>query len=346
MLATATGIGTKACRVVKMAKRVGLTLGKFAPLHRGHQYVIETALAEMDEVWIMIYDTDVIDIPLSVRANWLRRLYPAERVRVIEARNGPQKSKCSTERAYEIAEEQFIMRLLDDQQITHFYSSEPYGRHVSIALDAVDRRVDEARQQVPISATMIRGDAYRYRSYVHPLVYADFVQKVVFVGAMSTGKSTIVEALAARYQTVFMPEYGRKYWETRQINRRLPFEAFIEIAQGHIRREDELVLQARRFLFCDTNAWATRLFCLDYHGRCSAELDNLCDQVRTRYSLVFLCEDDIPYDDTWDRSGEQKRSEFHRLVVQDLHERNIPFVRLRGSLEQRMNTVDQHLQRL
>ena len=29
-------------------KKVGLTLGKFAPMHQGHQYVIETALAEMD----------------------------------------------------------------------------------------------------------------------------------------------------------------------------------------------------------------------------------------------------------------------------------------------------------
>ena len=34
----------------------GLTLGKFAPFHRGHQFVVETALAEMDEVIVIIYD--------------------------------------------------------------------------------------------------------------------------------------------------------------------------------------------------------------------------------------------------------------------------------------------------
>ncbi len=32
----------------------GLTLGKFAPLHRGHQLLIDTALAEVDELVITI----------------------------------------------------------------------------------------------------------------------------------------------------------------------------------------------------------------------------------------------------------------------------------------------------
>jgi len=39
-----------------MINKCGLTLGKFAPLHQGHQYVIETALTEMDEVVLIIYD--------------------------------------------------------------------------------------------------------------------------------------------------------------------------------------------------------------------------------------------------------------------------------------------------
>ncbi|MDZ7902667.1 MAG: adenylyltransferase/cytidyltransferase family protein, partial [Rheinheimera sp.] len=47
----------------------GLTLGKFAPFHRGHQLLIETALAETDEVVVLIYATDVIEVPLQVRAN-------------------------------------------------------------------------------------------------------------------------------------------------------------------------------------------------------------------------------------------------------------------------------------
>lgn len=55
----------------------GLTLGKFAPLHKGHQLLIETALAEMDDVIVIIYDCpEVTNIPLPVRADWIRQLYP------------------------------------------------------------------------------------------------------------------------------------------------------------------------------------------------------------------------------------------------------------------------------
>ncbi|SHE14051.1 nicotinamide-nucleotide adenylyltransferase [Chlamydia abortus] len=64
-------------------KKLGLTLGKFAPLHKGHQFMIETALQEVDELIVVIYETDVMTIPLHIRASWIRKLYPA--VRVIEA---------------------------------------------------------------------------------------------------------------------------------------------------------------------------------------------------------------------------------------------------------------------
>ena len=68
--------------------RVGLTLGKYAPLHQGHQLVIETALAEMERVIVIIYDCpEITPIALPVRAGWIRRLYPS--VELVEAWDGP-----------------------------------------------------------------------------------------------------------------------------------------------------------------------------------------------------------------------------------------------------------------
>ncbi len=37
-----------------MGMKRGLTLGKYAPLHRGHQLVIETGLAETDEMVVIV----------------------------------------------------------------------------------------------------------------------------------------------------------------------------------------------------------------------------------------------------------------------------------------------------
>ncbi|MCL6602113.1 MAG: AAA family ATPase [Paenibacillus sp.] len=320
-------------------KTLGLTLGKFAPLHKGHQLMIETALQEVDELIVVIYDTEVTPIPLHIRAGWIRTLYPS--VRVLEAWDGPD--GYSNEREHEVREEQYILGLLNGEQVTHFYSSEFYGEHMSIALGAVDRRVDDDRVIVPISATMIRANAYEHRSYISDIVYRDLITKVVFVGAMSTGKSTITEALAKRYQTTYASEYGRDYWTEHQVDRRIELAAFDEIAIGHIEREEKVLLNANKYLFVDTNAITTYMFAQDYHGEAPELLTQLAMENSQRYDLFFLCEDDIPYDDTWDRSGEQKRQVFHKQIIADLKARRIPYISLRGSLEQRMRKVEEIL---
>jgi HTH-type transcriptional repressor of NAD biosynthesis genes len=316
-------------------KTTGLTLGKFAPLHKGHQFMIETALSEVDELIVLIYDTDVIEVPLSIRAEWIKKLYPY--VTVIEAWDGPD--GYSSERAFEIIQEQYIIKTLNGRKITHFYSSEFYGAHVSKALGAVDRRLDEARHTVPVSATKIRSNPWQYREFISDVVYRDLITKVVFVGAMSTGKSTLTEALAQQYHTTFASEYGRDYWTEHQEDRRISFEAFDEIAIGHLEREEKVLVNANKYLFVDTNAITTYMYALDYHGKAPELLTRLALENAGRYDLFFLCDDDIPYDDTWDRSGDQKRHVFQKQIIADLRKRRIPYILLRGTLEERMAIV-------
>ena len=315
-----------------MKLSTGLTLGKYAPLHKGHQFVIETALAEVDELVVMIYDCpDTTRIPLTTRARWLRALYP--RVQVIEAYNGP--TQVSEDPKIERLHEEYIIASLEGRKITHFYSSEFYGEHVSRALSAIDRRVDEQRRNYPIRATSIRADPYRYRNCVHPLVYRDLVTNVVLLGAPSTGKTTLARHLAQQYQTVWMPEYGREYWELHQVNRRLTPAQLIEIAEGHLSREDLLLEQANRYLFTDTNAISTYLFSQYYHCRAPAKLECLAQSALCRYDIILVCDTDIPYDDTWDRSGAAQREDFQRRLLGELTRRDVIFHTLRGSLRER-----------
>lgn len=321
-------------------KKIGLTLGKYAPLHKGHQMVIETALKEVDELIVIIYDTDVIKVPLSVRTKWIKTLYPE--IIVIEAWDGPV--GYAHEREYEIKEEQYILSLLNGIKITHFYGSEYYGEHMSKALGAIDRRIDEARITVPISATLIRKDPFKYRNYLEDVVYRDLITKAVFLGAMSTGKTTITEALAERYHTTCALEYGREYWATHQVNRRISFKAFNEIALGHIEKEELAFKNANKYCFVDTNAITTYMFSLDYHGEAPELLTKIADENYKRYDIFFLCDDDIPYDDTWDRSGNQKRKVFQKQIISDLLERKIPFILIQGDLESRMRRVEEVLE--
>ncbi|PQO43115.1 AAA family ATPase [Blastopirellula marina] len=317
-------------------RTVGMTLGKYAPLHHGHQQVIELALAECDQVIVMIYDCpETTNVPLPVRAEWIRQLYP--QVEVVEAWDGP----LEVGDAPEIMQmhDRYIVKMLGDQGITHFYSSEFYGDHVSRALGAVNRQVDPQRTTTPISATAIREDAYFNRQFLHPVVYRDLIANIVLLGAPSTGKTTLAAALAAELNTVWMPEYGREYWDAHQSERRLTPEQLVEIAVGHLEREETLLLEANRFLFTDTNALTTYVFSHYYHGAAAAKLAEYADRCGSRYDLTLLCDTDIPYDDTWDRSGDANRQVMQAQIKADLAMRKIPYWTVRGTLEERVEQV-------
>ena len=38
--------------------KLGFTLGKFAPLHKGHQWLIDKALSQVDQLIVVIYACD------------------------------------------------------------------------------------------------------------------------------------------------------------------------------------------------------------------------------------------------------------------------------------------------
>jgi len=321
--------------------RRGLTVGKFSPFHRGHQMLVETALNEVDELVVMVYATNITDVPLQVRAGWIRELYPT--VRIIEAWDGPDSYGDTPEIRRE--QETYILKKLDGLRITHFYSSEFYGEHVSRVLNAVDRRVDEPRASVPITGTALRADYFAGREYIDPRVYADLITRVCFMGAPSTGKTTLARAMAELHQTMWMPEYGAEYWLEHQVDRRITLGEFEEIAPEHNRREDALTLQSRKYIFCDTNPITTYIFAKDYHGCAGPVLTQLAQEAERRYDLFFLCDTDIPYADTWDRSGDQKRKWFQNQIVGDLVERRVPFFKVSGPLENRITQVNAVLHR-
>lgn len=316
---------------------MGLVLGKFAPLHQGHQRLIEASLAQTEQTVVLIYDCAELDVPpLQVRANWIRTLYPT--VEVLEAWDGP--SETGLDPRVTQMHDAYLRKRLGDRRITHFFSSEAYGEHVSRGLGAVDRRIDPERQSVPISATQIRENLWDNRQYLSTTVYRDLITHVVFLGAPSTGKTTLACELANRHQTVWMPEYGREYWEQHQSERRLSCEQLVEIALGHRQREDKLIPQANRYLFIDTDATTTLQFSYYYHDQAHPQLISLANDARQRYDHFFVCAPDIPYDDTWDRSGDANRMEMHRRIVGDLITRKTPFHLLTGSINQRCQQVE------
>lgn len=315
----------------------GLYLGKYAPLHKGHQYVLETAIEETDEVYLIIYDEpDVIDIPVTVREKWINDMYP--QVNTIQAWNGPEESGYTT--AIQNAHEDYIAKLLPDTvDITHFYSSEPYGEHMSEFLNAKDRRVDPEREEVSISGTKIRNNPYKNRTYVADRVYSDMITNVVLLGGPSTGKSTLTKELAREFETEYMPEFGREYWEKHAEGRRLTKEQLLDLALKHLERETNHLLESDEYLFTDTNALTTATFSQYYHNEIPDRLWELAETTQSRYDVHIVCDTDIPYDNTEDRSGEANRQRLQKHTIALLEHFSIPYYVVSGSVDERVAQV-------
>ena len=151
-------------------KKIGFTIGKFAPLHKGHQFLIETALKEMDELYVVVYDTDLIKNSVQERADWIKKLYP--NVKIIYAFDSPTQYGLDKESVN--IQMEYLSKLIKDIPVTHFYSSELYGEKVADYLKIENRIVDKERINVPISAKIVRTDTKTNTKYLEDFVYKEF----------------------------------------------------------------------------------------------------------------------------------------------------------------------------
>ena len=165
---------------------------------------------------------------------------------------------------------------------------------------------------------------------------------VVFVGAESTGKSTLASMLAREQDAQFVPEIGRFVWEEKQGQ--LVAADYVEIAELHRAAEDVAVaIAGGDYIFVDTNALTTLLLGLRF-GQVTEPVPpallRYALECRTRYLHHFVCADDIPYEEEPGvRENVAWRTQIQQLVLEDLDRRGIAYTILTGSLEQRAARV-------
>lgn len=316
---------------------VGLVLGKFAPLHRGHQLLIERALAQVDRLYVLVYEDEGLSkVSLAKRAAWVRKLYPT--VHIIEGHGSPTRTGMDAETIR--IQDAYILSVVP--RITHFFSSEKYGAHVSAALGAQNVVVDQGRSVVPMSATRVRDRPYELREWVHPIVYRDLITKVVLLGAESTGKTTLTKALAARYQTTCMVEHGRDFWVKHNRDGRLTGAQLEQLAREHRMEEDRQLQHARRVFFTDTNAFTTLQFAHFYEEPVSTDLLQMAREDMgpyARHDARIVCDIDIPFVQDGTRLNAEVRAQFQRDLIAELKRQRQPIHVVCGTLEERISQV-------
>lgn len=312
----------------------GLFLTKAAPLHYGHISCIDRAIQKCSRVTVVVYETDVINVPLRVRAGWIRSKYRNEieagTLRVIEAWDGPTEVGYTDE--IKRGHEEFVYGTLGITGVTHVFSSEPYGEHMAEAVGAKNVQIDPERIRFPISGTMIRETPWTYRTSMPSPVYRDaFVTKVLVIGAPSTGKTTLCEALADVYDTTWAHEVGRDYWQEHQVDRKLTNEQLYDLALQHRANEVRQGSHARKYLFCDTSPLTTLLFAEEYHGQGDERLVKMAERTARDYDVILLLDKSIPFDDTWERDGANERDVMQRRYYDILSAWKIPYYEIVGA---------------
>lgn len=175
---------------------------------------------------------------------------------------------------------------------------------------------------------------------VHDL---DGVLRVSVVGGESTGKSTLVAALAEHYDTAYVPEFARDYLTVHGSE--YTAEQAPILARGQMERELEYAQLADRVLFCDTDAMTTMLWSEFYFGRAVPEIVELAEG--HTHGLYLLCADELGWEDDGLRRSAGSAAWFDRRLREVMDDWERPWVEVRGGVAARVGqatrTIDHML---
>ena len=150
----------------------GVVVGKFYPPHKGHHFLINTALANCDELTVIVCARDNQSIPGKFRKKWIKEIHPTAKV-ILADDNIPENQSPED---YSKAWAEYTIKLLGFVPDIAF-SSEKYGERWCNYMNCKHFLVDMNRAKVPCSGTMIRENPLKYLEFLEPPVRDYFLQK-------------------------------------------------------------------------------------------------------------------------------------------------------------------------
>lgn len=310
-----------------MLETRGLVIGKFCPPHAGHLFLMATAQQHCDRLSIILCENPADPIAAGLRAQWLRELVPAAELLV--APDIGRHADSAAWAAYSLE----ILGFAPDVVFT----SEDYGEAYARLMGCRHMLVDRERLAHPVAASQVLQAPLAHWAQLSPPIRAYFAARVCLVGAESSGKSSLAEALARRYESVWVPEYGRWYYEGRMhaLGQDNWEDGELElIARQQNLLEDSLARHANRLMFCDTNAFTTAVWQLRLLGHISPAVEAQC---RGRsYAQWLLTDIDFPFVQDGTRETLQAREQMQALIRRELDRLGQEYVVVSGSPEARL----------
>ena len=318
--------------------RRGLIVGKFYPPHRGHKHLIDTARAQVDELFVIVCGREGESPAGELRAVWVQEIHPDARVLYIDDTYDAQDSRVWAENS---------LRLIGRAPDVVF-TSEDYGDEFARHLGCRHVQVDKPRAAVPVSGTRVREDPLGCWAFLEPPVRGFYAARVCVVGAESTGKTTLAQDLARHFGTVWVPEYGREYSERKlaaEGGYQFRTEEFAHIAARQCELEEEAARRANKILICDTDAFATSVWHRRYMGARSPEVEAIVAR-HQRPDLYLLTDIATPFVQDGTRDGEHVRAWMHEVFVAELCAQRRPYRPVSGTRGERWGQAVGYIEEL
>lgn len=326
-----------------------LVVGKFVPPHLGHHLCVDIAGSVAKNTTVVVCDEPGQVPSGDMRARWMAQVHPDVDVVVItdtgalchHSLSVPCAPECSSRWAAAVADVTGPVDVV--------CSSEGYGALFATELGAQHVVVDAQRRQVPVSGTAVRSDLAGNWKFLHPVVRAGLVRKVVVLGAESTGTTTLSKDLADALAAPWVREAGR------DVSAELAAKAgSIHQVRWNGRHFDEVVARQHSYeqagvesvvgegpgrfgplIVCDTDVAATSVWRHRYLGSYDRALEEMA---RRDLPVLYVLADHrgVAFDDDGLRDGEHLRAAMTGQFEELLERLGARSVKVSGSRTQRL----------
>ncbi len=117
------------------------------------------------------------------------------------------------------------------------------------------------------------------------------IKKIIVIGPESTGKSTLCQALAKHYNTVWCKEYAREYLLHNGIN--YSYNDLLTIAKGQLALEKDAIVLSNKLLIVDTDMLVIKTWCEFVFNQCH---NYILQQAALQTNCIYLlCNIDLPW---------------------------------------------------
>ncbi|SDL00438.1 HTH-type transcriptional regulator, transcriptional repressor of NAD biosynthesis genes [Catalinimonas alkaloidigena] len=269
----------------------GFVFGKFLPLHRGHLALMDFARVRCARLTVVVCASDREPTAGELRRDWVAAsmaAHPTVDVKLFSYAEAelPNTSVSSWEVSRRWAAAFQVLL----PEVDGVFTSEPYGDYLAEWMGIVHVPFDPPRNQVPVSASLIRTAPMQYWEFLAPAARPFFVRKVAVVGTESTGKSTLTAQLAHHFQTVFVPEAGRDLVPQTRECRWSDLDA---IAVAQAQRIQQALPAARRVLFSDTELLTTKSYARFLFG-CTLRVAGWVKE-SNKFDMYLYLSPDVPF---------------------------------------------------